>query len=112
MPRPSAQGHERKAREMDWRLRSGRRPALNVPGDAHELTFSCYRRFRLLTAERNCESLVDSIEQARERFNFALFAYVFMPDHVHLLVWPRTLPYHMSDILKAIKEPVGRRAIA
>jgi putative transposase len=35
-----------------------------------------------------------------------------MPEHVHLLIWPRQPVYQVSRILTAIKEPVARRAIA
>ena len=66
---------------MDWRLRSMRRPAINEPGHAHELTFTCYRRFEFLKAERTCAWLAEAIEQARREQDFALWAYVFMMDH-------------------------------
>ena len=35
-----------------------------------------------------------------------------MPEHVHLIVCPRQPAYSMSHVLKAIKEPVGRQAMA
>jgi putative transposase len=35
-----------------------------------------------------------------------------MPDHVHLIVWPQEKQYDDSKLLKRIKEPVSRRAIA
>jgi putative transposase len=97
---------------MDHRRRSHRRRTYNEPGHAHELTFSCYRRFRFLTAERTCSWLAEAIEQARSALDFALGAYVFMPEHAHLLVWPRQPQYEMAAICKAIKEPVGSRAMA
>jgi putative transposase len=87
-----------------------RRPA-NEPGHAHEMTFSCYRKFPFLRAERTCLWLVDAIEQARARLDFAVWAYVFMPDHVHLLVGPKS-SCDVATILKSIKGPVGRRAIS
>jgi putative transposase len=34
-----------------------------------------------------------------------------MPEHVHLLVWPRDPNYQTSRILASIKKPVGYRAI-
>ena len=34
-----------------------------------------------------------------------------MPEHVHILVWPRQPIYEVGVILKAIKQPVGVRAI-
>jgi putative transposase len=97
---------------MHWRERSQRRPAINEPGHAHEFTFSCFHRYPFLKAERTCQWLAEEINAARTELNFRLWAYVFMPDHVHLLVWPRQEVYEVAAILKAIKEPVGRKAIA
>jgi putative transposase len=97
---------------MDWRLRSRRRPAINEPGEAHELTFTCQGRFRFLQADRTCQWLADAIDAARKELNFALWAYVFMPEHVHLIVYPCDPVYDVRLILKRIKEPVGRKAIA
>ncbi len=82
------------------------------PGHAHELTFSCYRRYKFLRAERTCQWLVESIAEAREQRNFDLWAYVFMPEHVHLIVRPRNELAGIAPIKKAIKSPVGIRAMA
>jgi hypothetical protein len=49
---------------MDWRSRSMRRPTVNEPGHAHELTFSCFHRFAFLKAERICAWLADAIDEA------------------------------------------------
>jgi putative transposase len=84
---------------------------LNEPGHAHELTFSCYKRFPFLKAERTCAWLADSIEAARTSLDFDLWAYVFMPEHVHLIVRPRQNAYDMASIRQAIKAPVARQAI-
>ncbi|HEU5115471.1 MAG TPA: transposase [Isosphaeraceae bacterium] len=81
------------------------------PGYAHELTFSCYHRYRFLQAERTCLWLTEAIERARSRLKFELWAYVFMPEHVHLLIGPTGLECGVASILKAIKGPVGRWAI-
>jgi putative transposase len=53
--------------------------------------------------------LVEAIATAREKHQFELLAYVIMPEHAHLLIQPQTL-YDISAILKAIKQPVSRRA--
>ena len=90
---------------------SRHRRAFNEPGHAHELTFTCYRRFRFLSAERTCDWLARAIDDARSKLDFALWAFVFMPEHVHLVVCPRRIEYKVADILKAIKEPVGRQAV-
>ncbi len=96
---------------MDWRLRSSRRPTVNEPGHAHELTFSCFRRYAFLKAERTCQWLADAINEARLEFEFALWSYVFMPEHVHLVVYPIRPKYDIRIIRKKIKEPVSRKAV-
>ncbi len=83
----------------------------DVPGQAHALTFSCYRNRPFLARERTCDWLVEAIDSARRRLGFELWAYVVMPDHVHLVVYPKGEDYSISRILLAIKQPVARRAI-
>ncbi len=83
----------------------------NFPGHAHELTFSCYRNRAFLSSDRTCQYLADSIVQARQKHDFDLWAYVFMPDHAHLLICPRNPDYSISQILLSIKQSVSRKAI-
>jgi putative transposase len=97
---------------MHHQDRSRRRRALNEPGHAHELTFACYRRHRFLSAERTCRWLAEAIERAKMKYDFALWAFVFMPEHVHLIIQPRRPVYSISAILQGIKQPVGQRAVA
>ena len=97
---------------MHYQKRLHRRRQYNDPGHAHELTFSCYNRFKFLAAERTCQWLADELELARTKLGFHLWAYVFMPEHVHLIVYPIRPKYEIASILKAIKEPVGRRAVS
>ncbi|GAC1449183.1 MAG: hypothetical protein NVSMB9_32900 [Isosphaeraceae bacterium] len=97
---------------MDSPGRFSRRHSHNEPGHAHELTFTCYRRYRFLAAERTCLWLAEAISTACSEQDFAIWAYVFMPEHVHLIVCPRRSIYSMSEFLRSIKEPVGRRAMA
>ena len=84
----------------------------DIPGHAHALTFSCYRRLRLLANDRTRGWLIEAMEQARDRTGFDLWAYVIMPEHVHLLAAPRSPAARVADLLGHIKRPVARRAIA
>jgi putative transposase len=34
-----------------------------------------------------------------------------MPEHAHLLIWPTTLTYDVSQILNSIKQSVSKRAL-
>ncbi len=58
------------------------------PGDLHELTFSTYRRLPLLTNDVWQRWLAEAIDVAGVKQNCDLVAFVFMPEHVHLLVLP------------------------
>jgi len=87
------------------------RRTFNEPGHAHALTFSCYQRYRFLAAERTRRWLAIAIDAARKKFEFQLWAYVFMPEHAHLLVFPCRKHYDIAEIRKAIKRPVAKQAI-
>jgi hypothetical protein len=60
----------------------------DLPGHAHELTFSCYRRLPLLVDDSTREELARTIDRAVSRHGWHLSAFVFMPEHVHLVVLP------------------------
>jgi REP-associated tyrosine transposase len=96
---------------MDFRSRLNRPRAYNDPGHAHELTFSCFRRLKMLAKDRSCEWLARAVADACRDLNYSLWAYVFMPEHTHLIVCPRDHPYDTSDFLKQVKEPVSREAV-
>lgn len=91
-------------------VRRKRKRTFNDPGHAHFLTFSCYRRWPLLSKDRSRQWLIDAIDGSRNKFDFDVWAYVIMPEHVHLLIWPRQPEYSLPTILAAIKRPVSRLA--
>ncbi|MFO0814981.1 MAG: transposase [Gemmatales bacterium] len=81
------------------------------PGHAHFLTFSCFHRLPLLSKDRTRLWMVDAINRARKKHGFHVWAWVLMPEHVHLLIWPQQ-PASTAEILRSIKIPVAKRAIA
>jgi len=87
----------------------------HLPGEFHELTFSCYRRLPLLTNDLWRRWLAESIDEAAQSLEFHVNAFVFMPEHVHLLIWPTrsdTTAEDISTFLAAVKRPVSRRVKA
>ena len=52
-----------------------------------------------------------AIETASVRLETDVWAFVFVPEHVHLIVHPRRAQYDIAKIRQAIKEPVGRVAL-
>jgi len=82
----------------------------NEPGHAHELTFSCFHRLPLLSRDRSREWFVKAVNRARANYRFDIWAYVIMPEHVHMLICPRDSDYDISPILGSIKWPVSIKA--
>ncbi len=80
------------------------------PNHAHFLTFSCYRRLPLLIKDRSRHWLIEALQAARQKHRFDLWGWVIMPEHVHLLLWPRP-GCRTQTILADIKRPVGQQAI-
>lgn len=83
------------------------RKAWDEPGHAHFLTYSCYRRLPLLSRDRTRRWVINAMEAARRELDVALWAYVIMPEHVHLLLCPRQARYEIRRILGALKRPVA-----
>lgn len=89
-------------------------------GEPHFLTFSRFHRLPLLSKDRTRQWLVEAIDEARAKHRFHLWAWVIMPEHVHLLIWPPASEIDpsptstmgkTSGVLADIKRPVGRKAI-
>ncbi len=82
----------------------------NEPGHCHELTFSCYRKLNLLTNDAWRAMLSESIDAATLRHGYCLSAFVFMPNHVHLLIYPEhKRASEISRLIWAIKRPFSTR---
>jgi putative transposase len=83
----------------------------NTPGHAHELTFSVYRCQNLFLNTNACELFLSELVAAREEYSFRLWAYVIMPNHVHLMLWPLENHYSIELITKTIKGRVAKKHI-
>ena len=83
----------------------------NIPGHAHGLTFSCYRAQPLLACNHARSLFADSLNLTSIKYNIDVWAYVFMPEHVHLLIYPREENYSISTILKSMKQATSQAYI-
>ena len=72
------------------------RQSFNEPGQAHEITFSCYKRLKLLAKERTCLWFLEALDDARKKYQFELWAYVLMPEHAHILILPLLADYRID----------------
>jgi putative transposase len=76
----------------------------------HFITFCCYHRRSLLTADTAKQTFESALERVRRSFRLYVYGYVVMPEHVHLLL---SEPKHgtLADVLKSLKQGVSRRLI-
>ena len=79
-------------------------------GGARFVTFSCQRRLALLGRAQIRDVFVEALEIARKRHGFELFAWVVMPEHVHLLMRPKSGSL-LSDALRSLKTSVAKRVL-
>jgi putative transposase len=82
------------------------------PQQAREFTFTCFRRYKFLNRDRTRRWFLAELDAARHQHGFHIWAYVLMPEHVHLLLWPNGRDLQFGRIVGHIKERVSRRAIA
>jgi putative transposase len=83
----------------------------NVPGQAHYLTFSCFQRRPFLARDRSRLWLVEAIDRARTEHTFELWAYVIMPEHAHVIIYPKREDYDVSAFFSTAKLIVSRQAV-
>ncbi len=61
---------------------------IDEEGHAHYLTFSCYKGYKLFRYDTVCNLFIEALSNARSKYEFKLLAFVIMPTHVHMLVFP------------------------
>jgi putative transposase len=74
----------------------------------HFITFSCFHRFPFLQEAQPKDTVEATLEQIRVRHQARIYAYVLMPEHVHLLINepPSIL---LAQFLKALKQMTSRK---
>ena len=71
------------------------RTSYNESVHAHSLTFSTQHKLLLFKDLYLCDIMLNQIALARKRGFYKLYAYVFMPNHVHLVIIPPETTKHM-----------------
>jgi putative transposase len=82
----------------------------DIDGQAHCLTFSCFNRQAFLSRQRCCVWLAEALNAGRGKGLYDLWGYVFMPEHVHLVLLPHP-GIKISQVLYTIKASVAKRAL-
>jgi putative transposase len=83
----------------------------NAPGYPHGVTFTCYQKLKFFQDTFACTCFLKALDNARNVHRFDLWAWVIMPEHVHLLISSSPDTPTISPILKTIKQSVARSVI-
>ncbi len=81
-----------------------------IPNGVRFITFSCERRLPLLGDPATRDEFVDALFEARERHGFQLFAWVVMPEHVHILMRPNG--HSIAMTLRSLKQSAAQCVLA
>jgi putative transposase len=76
-----------------------------------ELTFTCFKGYPFLSRERTRAWFVEAVHEQRQKWPVDFYAWVIMPEHVHLIVTPREPGVSIGSFQGDIKEQVARNAI-
>ncbi len=82
------------------------------PGHLHEFTFSCSQRQPLLSRPGRMELLARCLDRANMECHVQLVAFVFMPEHVHLLTYFQDEQPNFGLYLARIKQPFSKQVRA
>jgi REP-associated tyrosine transposase len=74
----------------------------------HFITFSCFHRLPFLATPEPKETFEAVLEQTRARHQARVYAYVLMPEHIHLLINEPPLIL-LAQFLKALKQMTSRK---
>jgi putative transposase len=74
------------------------------------LTFSCYRRLPLLNNDSIRVLFLERLRTVSREHAVRLLAWVIMPEHVHLLVFPEAAP-DMTRFTHALKRPFAEAVL-
>jgi putative transposase len=81
------------------------------PGDTHFWTISCYRRLQFFHDDGMKRVVITALWRLRQRFGICLLAYVIMPEHLHVLLYPHRRgddrPVPISRLLECFKQHLG-----
>lgn len=71
------------------------------------VTISCYRRLKGFNDPRACSLFIKHLESARQKYELKIYAYVIMPEHIHLVMHIRP-DLKVGLVIREIKSKMAR----
>ena len=84
-----------------------------MEGSIYYITSVTYNRLKIFTRPSFVILIIDSLNYYRYQYSCKLIGYVIMPDHIHLLIWPReekAVTDFMRDFKRFTSGRIARQA--
>jgi putative transposase len=82
----------------------------NKESEYHYTTFSTYNGVHALTMFENPEHIIDHLKKLREEYNLAIYGYVVMPNHFHI-IWHVPAKPGISKIMQLFKGRTAKKIL-
>lgn len=73
-----------------------------IEGSIFYITSNIYNRINIFISPSFIIPILDSLNYYRHQYTCKLIGYVVMPDHIHLLIWPKS-EESISDFMRDFK---------
>ena len=90
----------------------GTRRSINTPGDLHGLTFTTHKATKVLLVPECAKIMVDTLRETAMAHHCKVYAYVVMPEHMHVVIHPQVMEYQVEDILHFMKRRSSSRILS
>jgi putative transposase len=83
---------------------------INIEGQAYFVTSKVYKDKNLFVYQKFCQIIIENLRFYRKSKDFKLLAYIIMPNHLHIIIWP-VGKYNISEILRDFKKQTSKEII-
>jgi putative transposase len=80
-------------------------------GTVRFVTISCLNRMRLLGNDDTVPIVLGQLNVSRQKHQYRILAYVVMPNHMHLVLWPRDR-MHLGRVMGEFKALTTREILS
>lgn len=80
----------------------GRKERVHFPGGLYHVISRGNNRQRIFQSDQDYESYIEKMQSYRKRYGYLLYAYVLMPNHIHLLLEVGQTP--LSRIMQGLQQ--------
>jgi len=77
---------------------------------ARFITFSCYHRYQLMVDDGTRLIFLSHLKSICKNYNIDIYGYVIMPEHIHLVVYPR-VEVSIGKVIGQLKSKSAREIL-